>query len=595
MVTYDPPLSFDARPARRRRRWRRIPPLVAALALSGSLLPLSAPLLDEAAGDEPAATADRSVSGEVSAGPVGIHPIAESVPTPSAPGIALLHDELLGTLGSGAGRTGEWGVVAVSALDGDVLFARNAEASLAPASNQKLFTSAAALHELGPDFRFPTYLLARGRVDAGVLRGDLILYGTGDPSMASRLLGSAEAPFLEFARALREQGVHTITGDVVGDGSFFSGPTRHPSWNAHSLNEWYAAPISGLSWNENVVSLQIRATAPGARPEVRTHPSGAVLPLDNQGLTVAGNARRPLLIVRDDPDEPIGIQGEMRPGQGDVWRRLTVSDPPTFAASVLLRVLRDEGISVQGRPVGVSDPSRSALAHSPLLAPALRDEPLWTVAVHESPPLPDLLAVINQRSHNLYADALLFTLGRVAHGTASFEAGARALTDYLTDVVGIDADGLTIEDGSGLSRFNRTRPVGFVQVLAHMDSDPHGTLFWASLPEAGDRQGLRRMYRSAAAGNLRAKTGTINRVSALSGRVTSLSGEPVYFSIIANNVPSTGAAKRVEDRIGIQLASFSRPLAPGRLPGATVPGGGEGSAIPAGTGVHADAGDQDRP
>ncbi|TVR63317.1 MAG: D-alanyl-D-alanine carboxypeptidase/D-alanyl-D-alanine-endopeptidase [Gemmatimonadales bacterium] len=593
MTTYDPPLSFDARPSRRRRRGRRILPLVVALGLSGALLPVSAPLLEEAAGDEPAAAAMSGTPGVGSHGPIGIRPIAESGAAPSA-SVALLHDELLGVLGTGAGRTGEWGVLAVSAVDGDVLFARNAEAALAPASNQKLFTSAAALHELGPEFRFPTYLLARGRVDAGVLQGDLILYGTGDPSMASRLLDSAEAPFREFARALREQGVHTITGDVVGDGSFFSGPTRHPSWNAHSLNEWYAAPISGLSWNENVVTLQIRAAGPGARPEVRTHPSGAVLPLDNQGLTVSGAARRPLLIVRDDPDEPIGIQGEIRPGQGDVWRRLTVSDPPTFAASVLLRVLQEEGITVRGRPVGVSDPTRSALSQASVLAPALRDQPLWTVAVHQSPALPDLLAVVNQRSHNLYADALLFTLGRVTRGTASFEAGAGALTDYLTEVVGMDADGLNIEDGSGLSRFNRARPLGFVQVLAHMDADSHGAIFWGSLPEAGDRQGLRRMYRSEAAGNLRAKTGTINRVSALSGRVTSRAGEPVYFSIMANNVPSTGAAKRVEDRIGIQLASFSRPLGPGSLPGATTPGA-HGSTTPGAPTVHADGSDQDRP
>lgn len=598
MSLYDPPLSFDGRRRRSRRKFLRIVPLGAALALSGAFLPVSAPL----AVDAPPLAASLSAHAGEDASPGGDSPAPISVlpalleGAPSAPSatVALLQDELLTVLGAGAGRTGEWGVLAVSARDGDVLFAQNAAAPLAPASNQKLFTSAAALHELGPDFRFPTYLLARGSVQNGILDGDLILYGTGDPSMASRLLPSAEAPFREFARALREQGIHTVTGSVVGDGSFFTGPSRHPSWNAHSLNEWYAAPISGLSWNENVVSLQIRATTAGARPEVRTHPAGALLPMDNRGLTVAGASRSPLLIVRDDPDHPIGIQGEIRPGQGDVWRRMTVSDPPSFAASILHRILGEEGISVRGRPVGVNDPSLSLLSQASVVAPALKGERLWTVAVHTSPPLPDLLAVVNQRSHNLYADALLFTLGRVAEGTASFESGASALTNYLTSVVGVDGEGLVIEDGSGLSRFNRAQPVGFVQLLAHMEGDRYGDVFWESIPEAGDRQGIRRMYRSAAAGNLRAKTGTINRVSALSGRVNTLSGDPVYFSILANNVPSTAAAKRVEDQIGIQLASFSRPLGPGGLPSATAQGQ-MGSPVSASREIHADGGIQDRP
>lgn len=589
MTWYDPPPSLDGHPSRRRRKRRRIMPLTVALAVSGAFIPVAAPLAEDGASSSVAGSLEEGRS-SASFLPAFVE---EEPPAPS-PAVALLQNELLSLLGTGAGRTGEWGVLAVSAHDGEVLFARNAGTALAPASNQKLFTSAAALHQLGPEFRFPTYLLARGSVENGVLDGDLILYGTGDPSMASRLLSSAEAPFREFARALREQGIHTVTGSVVGDGSFFTGPTRHPSWNAHSLNEWYAAPISGLSWNENVVSLQIRATSPGARPEVRTHPAGAILPMDNQGLTVAGASRRPLLIVRDDPDEPIGVQGEIRPGQGDIWRRMTVSDPPSFAASVLHRILVEDGIRVRGRPQGVTDPARSLVSQASVVAPAIQGQGLWTVAVHTSPPFPDLLAVVNQRSHNLYADALLFTLGRVTGGTASFESGAAALTDYLTEVVGVDADGLLIEDGSGLSRFNRAQPTGFVQLLAHMEGDRHGPVFWESLPEAGDRQGIRRMYRSAAAGNLRAKTGTINRVSALSGRVNTLSGDPVYFSIMANDVPSTAAAKRVEDQIGIQLASFSRPLGPGGLPSATARRA-TGSPTAAERGTHADGDLQDRP
>ena len=492
--------------------------------------------------------------------------------------VAALQSELARHLARGAGRTGNWGVLAVSGARGDTLFARSHDASLAPASNQKLFTSAGALYHLGPDFRFATFLLADGKIRGGTLQGDLILYGTGDPALSDRLLESEVAPFREFARELRRQGVHTVTGDIVGDGTFFTGPTRRDSWNPRDLNDWFAAPVSALSFNENVVTLRIQASAPGTPPRVRTQPDGAVLPLANQGRTVAGGVRTPLMVVRDDPDEPIEIRGEMAPGQADAWRRITVSDPPAFAASILKRVLREEGIRVEGSSGSVQTASGSRVTGARVVAPAFRatgDEPgtnasgdgsplagTWTVAVHRSPPVRELLNVVNKRSHNLYAEALLLAMGRTAWGDGSFDGGSLVLTHYLTRVVQLDSDGLNVVDGSGLSRLNRARPSDLVELLAHMDRDEHADVFWASLPEAGNQRELRRMYRSAAAGNLRAKTGTIHRVSALSGVVRTLEGEPIYFSIMANDVPSPWAAKQVEDRIGIQLAAFTRPFDP---------------------------------
>jgi serine-type D-Ala-D-Ala carboxypeptidase/endopeptidase (penicillin-binding protein 4) len=494
---------------------------------------------------------------------------ATSVSSTSDESVRALQNELTRLLGTGAGRQGQWGILATSASRADTLFARNGDASLAPASNQKLFTSAGALYHMGPDFRFATFLLARGEIRNGVLEGDLILYGTGDPSMADRLLDSAEEPFVRFAQELKSQGIHTVRGNILGDGTFFNGPSRRDSWNPRDLNDWFAAPISALSFNENLVTLRIQPGAGGGPPRVLTQPAEAVVPLENQGRT--GGSGQALMVVRDDPDDPIQIRGVMRPGQADVWRRITVSDPPSFAASVLHRVLRDEGIRVTGTSRAVPNRDASVVTGRQMVAPAIiQDRPAgqdtWTVAIHHSPPLSQLLEVVNKRSHNLHADAILFALGRIARGDGSFDGGGQALSDYLTGVVGMPEEGLHIVDGSGLSRLNRARPSHFVQLLAHMDRDPHGHVFWTSLPEAGNQRELRRMYRSAAAGNLRAKTGTIHRVSALSGVVRSTEGEPIYFSIMANDVPSPWAAKQVEDRIGIQLASFSRPY-----PGAVEP------------------------
>jgi serine-type D-Ala-D-Ala carboxypeptidase/endopeptidase (penicillin-binding protein 4) len=455
------------------------------------------------------------------------------------------------------GGSGEWAILAVSLESGERLVDLNASNSMAPASNQKLLTSAAALEWLGPDFRFPTYLLVRGPVRDGVLDGDLILFGTGDPTLGLRNPGAPTGAYAHFIEALRAEGIHEIRGDIIGDGSFFSGDPRRPSWNPDDLNDWFAAPVSALSFNENVVTLRVRpGERAGAPPRILTQPAGADLPIINDGMTVASRPSPTLLLVRDDPDEPIEIRGQIHTGGGDVWRSLTVSDPPAFAASILRGTLEGQGIQVGGI-------ARSVLEHEGLgsAAPARNgSSPARTLAVHRSPPLPDLLDTLNKRSHNLYGELLLFTLGRLEGGDGTFEGGARALTRYLIEVVGVAEEEVHVVDGSGLSRENRSTPEALVATMERMERTPHGELFWASLPEAGNARELNRMHRSAAAGNLRAKTGTIHRTSALSGVVRTVTGEPVLFSIIVNNVPSPWSAKRIEDRIGIALSDFDRPL-----------------------------------
>jgi len=493
-------------------------------------------------------------------------PGAEARQAVSAPASYAAQNEILRLVQGTGWRSSEWGVLAVSLEHGDTLAFIDGDLPLAPASNQKLFTTAVALDLLGADFRFPTYLLTDGDVRDGVLEGDLILFGTGDPAISDRLLDSPAEPFRAFARALREQGIHTVSGEIVGDGSFFEGPTRRPAWNPNDLDNWYAAPVSALTFNENVVTLRIRPTSPGSPAEMLTLPAGADLPVVNTSRTVSGSPRPSLLIVRDDPDGPIELRGDLGTGSIDVWRQLTVSDPAAYAASILRHTLEQEGITVLGesRSLGADEPS--SVRRSGTIAPGFnRDQPapLRTIDVHYSPRMEELLHVVNRNSHNLYAELILFTAGRLMEGTGSFEAGSRAMTDFLVRTVGVRPDDLFIDDGSGLSRINRATASSFIQLLTHVAAADYADTFWSTLPEAGNRSELGRMYSSLAAGNLRAKTGTISRVSALSGVVRGVGGEPIVFSIISNNVPSTSSAKSIEDRIGIQLASFGRTWAPG--------------------------------
>ena len=265
-----------------------------------------------------------------------------------------------------------------------------------------------------------------------------------------------------------------------------------------------------------------------------------------------------MIIRRPGPLEPITVAGGVAPGAREIWRQMTVQDPAHFAASVLRSVLEQNGIRVRGVARATYEESR--VTGQRLWAPASDSRTAPRVlARHLSPPLVEYLVVVNKRSHNLLADQILKTMGRVVEGDGSFQGGARAVARFMTDSVGVANTGLAIHDGSGLSTLNRVSAADFVSLMSYMARRGDWDTLWETLPEAGNPRELRRMSGTAAAGNLRAKTGTIENVSALSGMVRSANGERIAFSIIVNDAPSTSRAKGIEDRIGTRLASFDRP------------------------------------
>ena len=172
--------------------------------------------------------------------------------------------------------------------------------------------------------------------------------------------------------------------------------------------------------------------------------------------------------------------------------------------------------------------------------------------------------MVNHESHNLFAETIIKTMGKVATGEGSFEGGARAVQSFAAKEAGIEAVQIKAVDGSGLSKSNRTSAGALVGLLRQVAKSDNWDAFVSTLPEAG--RSLRRMYGTPAARNLRAKTGTIDGVSALTGIVTTRDGETLLFSILSNELRSTGPAKRVEDRIGARLAEFRRDVGPTPAP-----------------------------
>ena len=492
--------------------------------------------------------------------------VLKSQPT-EAQEITELQADLSEMLDVYSWKDARWGVLIVSLDQSDTLFSKSPDSALSPASNVKLLTTAAALRILGPDFRFQTYLLSDSDIANDVLQGDLVLYGTGDPGISDLLFQEREYVLELLADQLEDSGIKTVRGDLVADASHLPGPLRPYSWDPTDLNDHFAAPVSALSFNENVVSFRVASSGrAGSRPEVHTIPENAGLDVRNLAITSPRGTRPHLAILREYPSNPIRIEGGIALGARDAWRQMTVSSPPHFTASVFRNVLLERGIRILGDIRVVRSPQESVL--TTITSPTHHERSrVRILAKHTSAPLSEYISVINKRSNNLFAELVFRTMGRTQEGLGSPEAGARAVSAALTEI-GVPMEGVVQLDGSGLAAGNRTSAGTFVSLLQRMAETETWDHYWASLPQAGTRRELRRMYQTAAAGNLRAKTGTIEGVSALSGIVRSRDEERLAFSILLNGTPSTTRAKRVENLVGARLAEFVR--SPERGPNARV-------------------------
>ncbi|MEO5511555.1 MAG: D-alanyl-D-alanine carboxypeptidase/D-alanyl-D-alanine-endopeptidase [Longimicrobiales bacterium] len=475
-----------------------------------------------------------------------------------SPAVAALQTDLERLVNSANWPADRWSVMVVSLDRGDTLFSHGAGDLLAPASNIKVFTTAAALYFLGSEFRYNTFLMSTGPIENGVLKGDLVLYGTGDPTFTNRFGFQARSGLEALADTLALLGVKSIEGSVVGDGSYFSGPGTGEGWKPAYISMSYAAPAGALQYSEGIANLQIRPGAVGAAPLVSGVPGGTDIELRNEARTVA-RGRSTISVSLTGYGGQIVVRGQIPRTAGVVSRSVPVADPAQYTAAVFNELLKRKGIQATGGVRAAHTAAESPVTGRSVFAPALdASDRVRVLAIHNSPPLIDILSVINHKSHNLMAETALRTVGRVATGEGSAAAGARAVMHMLVESGTDTSADLTIVDGSGLSPLNRVSARAFVHMLSFMAKSPMFRNFWETLPEAGASNGLHRMYRTGAEGNLRAKTGTIDNVSALSGYVRTSDGEQMAFSILSNDVPSTYRAKRIEDAIGARIASFNR-------------------------------------
>lgn len=451
-----------------------------------------------------------------------------------------------------------WGVDVIRIRDGRRMYARYADHSFIPASNIKLYTTAAGLVLLGPEFTYETTLYAVGNLADGVLHGDLIVRGSGDPVIGPRFAenGDRLETFTEWASALRSAGIDSIAGDVIGDDDLFDDLPLGSGWMWDDEVTWYSAELSALTYHDNTIDVSLGGLSVGDQATLSWEPARtSYVRLHNRSVTVPGD-RVEEGYERARASNDIRITSRVPVGRESA-ESLSISNATLFFVHVLTETLRTEGIGIGGGPVDVDERP----APPDYEAPDVR-----TVAVHRSVPLKEIAAAINKPSHNLYAELLLKSIGVYAPDDSSDAppGSAAAGIDASLDVfgaAGVDTMRVRLADGSGLSRYNIVAPEMTTALLRYMAveaDDSTRAAFVRSLPIAGVDGSLGgRMKSGPAHANARAKTGTMSHASALSGYVTTRGGTELAFSIMGNNyILPTSRARDVQDRIVQVLAAY---------------------------------------
>ena len=441
-----------------------------------------------------------------------------------------------------------WGVVVKSLKNDQILYQRNANKGFIPASNLKILTTAAALNFLGPQFRFCTSLYYKGIItDRSVLDGDLILRGGGDPTL------NDSKHLVAIADSLHAMGVVSISGRIVGDDNHYEDENLGAGWEWDDLSDDYAAQISALSLNDNCVKIDFTpGILFGDLSTFSLHPPTDYVSVQNRVTTVESDSR--IILKR-----PMGSNWVMCSGVIDHQvkkhrERFTVDNPTRYAVHVLREVLLSRHIDVAGAAFDIDDLADYSYSMTP-------DR---IVARFQSPELSRIVTIINKESQNLYSELVMRELGKRCGKGGTAAAGIAVAKNWIIGM-GIDTVSAVIADGSGLSRRNLLTPMCLVDILQLVRQQSDHNIFFNSLPIAGiDGTLENRMNGTAAHGKIHAKTGTLGAVKALSGYATTLDGEELAFSIIANNFTVSGnLADRIQDTACQLLAGFSRKRASG--------------------------------
>ncbi|HET9837697.1 MAG TPA: D-alanyl-D-alanine carboxypeptidase/D-alanyl-D-alanine-endopeptidase [Candidatus Angelobacter sp.] len=486
-----------------------------------------------------------------------------------------------------------WGIDVVDLDSGKTVFAQNAEQLFIPASNTKLFTTAAALAIAGPDYHFRTTVEAEGKIDSkGRLLGDLVIIGRGDPNISGRTLPYAlktqrTPPHTQILEEMADQvarsGLKMVDGDLIGDDTYYAFERYGEGWAQDDLQWIDGAPVSALTFNDNVVFLDIQpAEHAGEKAAITLEPETTYYEIENRIMTSVAGVAKKIGIHRDPGARRIVLWGSLPLGDPGMKEPLAIEDSAEFVAQLFRGMLERRGIVVRGKTrarhgdaaqfydqlpapsllpkPGIDNPGANPQAgvapqsNSLSATPAQRgpgaDTPSENKVLgeHFSPPLLDDVRVTNKTSQNLHAELALRLVGKLAGPGGSFEGGAAAVKQFLLQA-GIKEDEFSFLDGSGLSRRDLVTPAATVQLLLYAARQPWGAAFQESLPVSGVDGSLAERFQNTPAGGLvHAKTGSLSHVNALSGYGETRQGRRFAFAIFCNNhdMPASKALAAID-------------------------------------------------
>ncbi len=449
-------------------------------------------------------------------------------------------------------RSAQWSVYARYLDSGEEIVNYNSRISLAPASNLKLFTTAAALDYLGEDFRFKTKLFYDGKIDKyGTLHGNIYLVGGGDPTLGSNLVKSSlsfDSLMNYFISKIKSFNILKINGNIYADDFMFDGQLIPDEWNWIDLGNYYAAPLSALTIHDNLYYLYFKpGEKTGDAAEVlRTEPAVPNLKFINFMKTgPLGSGDNGYIYNAPWRYEAV-LRGTIPLGKPEFSIKGSLPDPPLFAVQYLKAKLENNGVEVNGMAKKLTSPTDYKQKNL-----------LLTLS---SPPLKDIVFIINKRSNNLYTELLLKMISYKIHGTGNTLDGTKLIKEFLARN-NIDTSGLLLYDGSGLSRENAITTKAMVELLTHLPQKEYFNSFYKSLAIMGNSNDIG-YFKNVGKGtvlenNVRIKSGVIEGVRAYSGYLKNKSGKTIVFSMIANNFDGSGSdVTAIHRKILLMLANL---------------------------------------
>jgi D-alanyl-D-alanine carboxypeptidase/D-alanyl-D-alanine-endopeptidase (penicillin-binding protein 4) len=464
-------------------------------------------------------------------------------PAPAAVQVTPLQQQLDTLLQDPRYNGSQVGLVVRDATTGETLYDHDGSTRLLPASNTKLFSSTAAMHTLGADYRFHTDVLATAPVQDGKLRGDVYLKGFGDPT-------ALESDYVGLAQQLAKSGIKRINGDLIADDTYFDKVRLGDSWAWDDEPFYYNAQISALTLAPNTdydsgtaIVESLPGAAVGAPVQLTLVPANGVIKLVNTAKTGAAGSSNTLSIERDHGTNIVRVTGSVPADDTLSQEWVTVWEPTLYAADVFQRALAAQGIRVDGH---------IRTSASPAAARRLARDESMTVG--------ELMTPFLKLSNNMHAETLVKAIGAVAAASGSWSAGLGVVTQYAQSL-GVDTSTIRLSDGSGLSRKVNVTAKSVTDILIGAQKEPWFQQWYDALPIAGNPNRFvggtlrSRMVNTPAANNLHGKTGSLTGVTALSGYVSTKDGRKLVFSMISNNYLTS--PRSIEDAVGVLLASWT--------------------------------------